>query len=626
MRPVYRARDPYPRYVGNRSKVYLPVHGQVPSEPLGYIPEVLQTYSYWEAMYGYANEHGLTLGESTSAGKFVHLAGPNLLCIRELTLLAMERCKTARCAVQTMGRLAEEHGFYGEDPGESGAGESLGLADGAEGWIFHITGTPGGRGATWVARRVPNGHVALVANAFVIQEVDCADEANYFCSTGLLATAREAGVWDGRSAFNWAKAMGQDLLQYSYFQGFPPIPWYTSARLWRIFSRVAPSLGVQLVMDNLAYPFSVRAERNLTARDVMDLQRDHYEGTELDLTIGAFAGPFGSPNRVELGRGMQVVKGQFARAISIPRAAYAVVGQTWLGSDTGRSTGLSKLWLGSDAPASSVFVPFYMNTSRFAAPYRTGHMAEFDDQSAWWVFDFLANWMDLNHRLMRVDVEKKIAELQDAIDAERVEKERSAALQLRKGDREVAFELLGEFQEGVQGRVVSIWRKFGHFMIAKYNDGYLNFGTTNDEFQPGTYYGYPAWWLEMNGFDDDPRPKWAQPSSKAPELYNIMGPSPFAKIPAALQKEAASWEGSSVETLTPALLRKAALDSKAVDLGERAATSSLAVGAGLAVLGGTPLALLFGAAFFATGFVVGRRTSGAQGGNNVEAVYTLAPA
>jgi dipeptidase len=45
------------------------------------------------------------------------------------------------------------------------------------------------------------------------------------------------------------------------------------------------------------YPFSVRAESVLTPQDLMRIQRDHYEGTQFDLTQGLAAGPYGDPNR-----------------------------------------------------------------------------------------------------------------------------------------------------------------------------------------------------------------------------------------------------------------------------------------------------------------------------------------
>jgi len=64
--------------------------------------------------------------------------GEALFWSSELMRVALERCKTARCAIQTMGDLGVKYGFYGEDPGVGGAGESLAVTDRQETWVFHI--------------------------------------------------------------------------------------------------------------------------------------------------------------------------------------------------------------------------------------------------------------------------------------------------------------------------------------------------------------------------------------------------------------------------------------------------------------------------------------------------------
>ena len=48
-----------------------------------------------------------------------------MFSVDELSYIAMERCKTSRCAVQTMGDLAVEHGFYGAGDYSEGSSESL---------------------------------------------------------------------------------------------------------------------------------------------------------------------------------------------------------------------------------------------------------------------------------------------------------------------------------------------------------------------------------------------------------------------------------------------------------------------------------------------------------------------
>lgn len=516
MRPIYTAKLEYPREVSNRSETYLPAPGQEWSRAVGFVPEVSDTYAYWEAVYGYMNEHGLALGESTTAGNFpVSQRGSALLWIRPLTQMAMERCRTARCAIDTMGALAEVHGFYGEDAGASGAGEALVVADGKEVWVFHITGDATGTSAFWVAQRVPDGHVVAVANNFVIRQVDCEYQDNYRCSTDLLSKAKAIGASSGEGALDFARAMGPDIRNFSYTPGYSPIPMYTTARLWRVFSRVAPSLGLRLTDNPYDVPFSVKSERRLSHRHLMDLKRDHYEGTEIDLTVGPMAGPFGSPNRLEGGEGLKVTRGQFARAISLPRTSYCCIGHSF-GEESGAKH-FNKWWYASDSPASSVFVPFYTGAWEFAAAYRIGHMSKYDDRSAWWVFDFVANWMDINYRLMSIDVRKKLSEWQDRVDRECEEHEARAV------GSDNPHLLFGEFQAALQSKVVDAWRGFGHHLIMKYNDGRINYPEIA---QP---IGYPAWWLQTFGVDSDIFPKWGRPSDSPPTLYELCGPGPFAK-------------------------------------------------------------------------------------------------
>lgn len=524
-RPVYPQRAFYPRYVApDRSPTYAPEDGQDLDTPQGYIPQVPHTYAYWESAYGYMNEHGLAISESTCAALFVNLQGDAMFPIRELTQVAQERCKTARCAAETAGWLAETYGFYGEDPGQPGAGETLIFGDGREVWMWHVCGDPTGKSAFWAAAKVPDGHVAMSANNFAIREVDCDDHEKYMCSTGLYEKAKAAGAWSGVGPFDWSMTMGPDIRNFSYTPGFEPIPFYTSARLWRIFDRVAPSQGVALVANPWDYPWSAPVDERLTARNVMDLMRDHYEGTEIDLTVGVFAGPYGSPNRNQGGVGLKTHGGQFARAMSLPRTSSTSIGQTYPPEGATERKGITTWWFSQDAPASSVFVPFYANTSRYDRSFGIGHMSKYDDRSAWWVFDFVANWMELNYRLMSIDVNAKLTELQDLIDQQRKPVEARALALSHSGDVDGAQALLAEFQEGLQKHVVDTWRQFGHFLIMKYNDGFLNYPEIAQSI------GYPYWWLQMLNLTDDLRPQWALPSGTPPTAYTELGPGPFEVI------------------------------------------------------------------------------------------------
>jgi len=96
------------------------------------IPQVSHTYSYLHGVFGYMNEHQLAMGESTIGCRreMRNLTSAAKIDITMLTLIAMERCQTAREAIQLMGTLAEKYGYGFHD-----SGEMLAVADPGEAWF-----------------------------------------------------------------------------------------------------------------------------------------------------------------------------------------------------------------------------------------------------------------------------------------------------------------------------------------------------------------------------------------------------------------------------------------------------------------------------------------------------------
>ncbi|CAK9055464.1 unnamed protein product [Durusdinium trenchii] len=408
----------YPRLVDpSRSKSYQPAMGITSTAVLGRIPQVKHTYALWEASYGLMNEHGVGMGESTCSaflvGTGLSQGGTALFSIGNLMAIALERCKTARCAIQTMGDLGAFYGFYGEDPGMGGAGEAVTLVDqSGEAWVFHICGgVPSSeknaswatqRGALWAAQRVPSGHVAVVANSMIIRQIDFEDKENFMLHPGLKDLLQEAKLWNGRGQLDWQKAVSPNMETFSYFPGLAPIPMYSTLRMWGVYRQAAPSAKIRATKDLGSFPFSVPVDGKVSILDVMNWFRTHYEGTEFDMRYGSLAGPFQSPNRAEGGDGAKAVPGQFARATSIPRTSYTVLLQSGIKQP--------RVWFAPDASASSIFVPFFASAldanaqGRFdVAAYGTGSMKSFSfdgARSAWWAHDFVANWMDLSYQNM----------------------------------------------------------------------------------------------------------------------------------------------------------------------------------------------------------------------------------
>jgi dipeptidase len=135
----------------------------------GKIPQVPHTYALYEAGYGIMNEHQLAIGESTCASHLVAspttAGGKARIEVREMSKLALERTKTAREAIQLMGDLATELGYYsaawvGGDMEKGEGGESLQVIDTKEAWVFHVTSDDTGTSAVWAAQRVPDGDVS----------------------------------------------------------------------------------------------------------------------------------------------------------------------------------------------------------------------------------------------------------------------------------------------------------------------------------------------------------------------------------------------------------------------------------------------------------------------------------
>jgi dipeptidase len=210
-RKIQRYRSQYPRYLGyDRGETYFPENtdmsiykwapGEGDFEPIGEIPQVKHTHGYIDGGYGIMNEYQVTIGESTCGAVLtalpVHRGGHALLEAGELSRIALERCKTAKCAVSTMGALAEKHGFYGADETKGEGGEALQVVDPNEAWVFHVLADDTGKSAVWAAQRVPEGHIAAVANQFVIRTVYLNDTTNFLGSTNILDVAERAGVWD----------------------------------------------------------------------------------------------------------------------------------------------------------------------------------------------------------------------------------------------------------------------------------------------------------------------------------------------------------------------------------------------------------------------------------------------
>jgi dipeptidase len=485
MRPIYVFSEPYPRLVdGDRAPAYAPLAGQSPSEPLGYIPQVAHTYAYFDGVYGVMNEHQLAIGETTAAAN--NYCGPvpenlPMIHVDELSRIAMERCTTAREAIQLMGDLAVEYGYYG-------FGENLTVIDPEEAWVFEITASPDNKSAIWAAQRVPDDEVAVIPNMFVIREIDF-DSPDYFMyCPQIKEIALEQGAWTEGEPFDYLRV---------YTFGEYGNPYYSVRRLWQGMMLLAPSLDLNPYCEDAfshGYPFSFKPDEPVTVEKLFEVQANAYQGTEFDLTTSLAAGPFGTPNRFAGGDGESLFTGAWERPIGIFRCSYSFVLQarSWLPDPIG-----GICWFGPDTARTTVYVPFYCGVTELPESYQIGSLREFDRNASWWAFDFVSNWADLKYSYMIEDITAKKLEIQSKERAMQPAIEQ-AAVSLHEKDPALAVEFLTDYCVNNANAVVSDWWEFSDFMIMKYNDGYINYP------ELGQGVGYPAWWLEAVKYNEGP--------------------------------------------------------------------------------------------------------------------------
>jgi len=508
-RPVAPVRFAYPRYLGyDRGDVFTPERltdkqfDWKLTQPIGHIPQVEETYTYLDGSYALVNEHQVAFGESTCSARLINKpvqdGGKALFDISELSRVAAERAKTAREAIRIMGDLAVEYGYYGAEwtgPGMYGeAGETLTVSDREEAWVFHILPDGTDASAVWVAQRVPDDHIAVVANEFIIGELDLKNKDYFMASKNVYEVAKKNKFWNPEEGpFNFRKAYSEPA--------FHTHRTYSDRRNWRVMDLVAPSLRLPSNSSLDTLPFSVKPDALLSPQQIMAINRDHYEGTEFDLTRGLAAGPFGNPNRYDGGLasgvpGRYLSDGNFERAISIHRTVYSTVTQSRgkLPDQVG-----AMVWFGNAQPHATCFVPFYPFSNRVAPSYEEGSLYKYRRESAWWAFGTVGNYMEKSYVHMSVDVKKAQTEQEDAMIARREKVEKEVVEMLENGEYDRARHTLSEFSVDVAENAVQVWKDLFEHLLAKYNDGGRIDDFHAETFKTNALF-YPLEWLKAVGY------------------------------------------------------------------------------------------------------------------------------
>lgn len=416
------------------------------------IPEVSHTHGYLHGVFGYMNDQQLAIGESTIGNqrKMSNPTPSGKMDITMLTLLAMERCQTAREAIKLMGSLAEKYGYGFHD-----SGEMLAVADPKEVWEFEImpvgplwTPESGKPGAIWCGQRVPDDQVSVCPNESRIGEIDLNDPDYFLASSNVISYAVENGLYDQKSGkpFNWKKA-------YSPVEGSAASNG-ARARLWRFFDLVAPSQKFSPETPNMDLPFSVKPDQKLSVQDVMTFTRDKCQQTFFDPCRGIRGGPFLNPNYY-----------RNTRTIGTNRAEYTTITQCriWLPNPIG-----GIVWLAFGSQETSCYMPLYAGVTEIPKSFNIGDHWEFNRSSARWAFDYVDFHTQVAYSAAIEDVRK--AQLEWEIGAlTKVPEIDRQAQELYSKNPAKAIRLITNYCNDNANRVVAAWWELGDRLLVKYN-------------------------------------------------------------------------------------------------------------------------------------------------------------
>lgn len=464
---------------------------------LGYIDQVPHTYGYFTGSYGMINDKNLMSAECTDYAKYNPNAeaGKRMFYSSELSNVALERCTKAKEAVLLVGDLIDNYGYYG-------TGETLIFADKEEVWVIEMCGNPEGSGGLWVTKKVPNKEIFVAGNEFRIRDVIPGSQ-DMFYSDNLFEVVKKAGWWSpSEGTLDWLKTVSYG--EYSH-------PYYSLMRVWRLQDRLAPSLGLSPYVENSYtkdYPFSFRPDVKVNFSTAINMFRDHYEGTEFDLTQGTAAGPFENPYRY-LGpmdahtdfqneSCMEVRAGANVRSISAIFCSYSYVAQIRPNLPD-EVSGL--LWFGPAVAYETVYAPVYANSGNISESYSTGSRLKYNYDTAYWTFDLLTNWAMLKYNVMVGDIRNEQRSLEIGSYEMLKETDKKAIEYLNKGDTAGAKSVLTNFTVERGNEIIHDWKKLTATLIVKYSNGLV----TDPVTEAVTEGGYPDWWYNETGYQYGPR-------------------------------------------------------------------------------------------------------------------------
>lgn len=450
---------------GTMHKVYKgTMHTETPAsmekvELAGEIPEVAHTYSYLNTAYPCLNEKQLAIGESTFSGPDTLVNKKGMFYIEELERIVLQRCDNARDAIRMIGELVKQYG-YGD------GGECLTIADTKEVWEFEIMGEgPEKIGGIWVAQRVPDDEVAVNGNIARIGKLDRKNKNYFMCSDNIEAVAKKYGLWDGKGDFIWWK-----VFSTGYGDGKNH-----REREWYIFNELAPSLNLSIDAEEL--PFSVKPEKKVDVRDVMELFRANYEGSELDITqnllyekkvkdengnividtvVNPYANPWMNSTKISMYNYLKPESVKFYRGVAMSWCAYSTVIQCrgWMPDEIG-----GICWFSVENPGESPRIPIYSGSTKLPAGFDMCGNVRYNDDAVLWHYRKANKLAQVCWGRTKSILLKNVMRYEDKAFAELPVLEEQVAELLKEGKKDEAVNMLNNYTSDFAGATRQTWQE-----------------------------------------------------------------------------------------------------------------------------------------------------------------------
>ena len=467
-------------------------------KPLGKIAQVKHTYQ----VVGNMNEHQVAIGETTFGGReeLFNQKGA-IVDYGCLIYVSLQRAKTAREAIKIFGDLTEKYGYASE-------GESFSISDANEAWILEMISKGSDQlGAVWVARRIPDGCVSGHANQARITTFPLNDPQNCLYAKDVITFARGKGWFDGKDE------------EFSFSDTYAPVTFSGAraceARVWAMFNHLNANMEQyqdyamgHLVKGKWGYttnrmPLWIKPDKKVSVHDMMNLMRDHYEGTKMDMNYDLGAGPFQCPYRWRpMTLKIDSVDYVHERAVSTQQTGFVFVAQSrsWLPDPIG-----GIFWFGMDDTYTMVFSPMYCGMNKIPEAYRVGNgdLLHFSPTSAFWTFNMVANWAYTKYNYMIKDIRPVQQELENKYIAQTTGEIDKKAAGLYAKDKASATKYLTDYSVKTGQATIKRWQEMFQYLFVKYMDGNVKkekdgkFETNANGLpvmpsQPG----YPEWWLK----------------------------------------------------------------------------------------------------------------------------------